>query len=187
VIMIGVRLRPGVAFLLSGIAARAMLGRRVRLRDSAAFHELVSDESSLRTPAQCIDLLRRFLVGRLQNANVHDVVAAAIREIEREHGCAQVAEIASRCRVSPRHLSRLMRVWVGYGPKRFARVVRFQESLRHMEHSPGRSTAALASETGYFDQAHLTLDLSRFAGATPSHLTSTCVADFSKTRCDDLP
>ena len=32
-IMVGVRLRPGVAFILSGIAAQAMLGRRMRLRD----------------------------------------------------------------------------------------------------------------------------------------------------------
>jgi hypothetical protein len=66
-------------------------------------------------------------------------------------------------------------------------VIRFQATLHEMDDAPGRTAAALASENGYFDQAHLSLDLVRFAGATPGRLASTGVADFSKTRCDDLP
>jgi len=185
--VIGVRLRPGVAFILSGVAAQAMVGRRIGLRNIAAFHALVSGEPRLRTPDQCIDALQRFLIPRLENAHVHCVVAAAIHEIERERGSLRVADIASRCGVSPRHLNRLMRAWVGYSPKCFASVIRFQETLKQMDRLPDRTGAALAFEAGYFDQAHLTHDLTRFAGATPGHLTSRCVADFSKTRCDDLP
>jgi AraC-like DNA-binding protein len=183
--LVGIRLRPGVAFLLTGIAAHAMVGRRVRVNGSAAFDELVCAEAGLLTPEECIDVLQRFLIGRLRNANVHDVVARAIHEIEREHGCLRVADIAARCHVSPRHLNRLMRDWVGYGPKYFANIVRFQATLKQMEKSPTRSAAALAAETGYFDQAHLSLDLGRFAAATPRRLASSSVADFSKTRCDD--
>jgi hypothetical protein len=62
--------------------------------------------------------------------------------------------------------------------------VRFQEALKQMENMPAGNGAALASEAGYFDQAHLTLDLTRMAGATPRHLASRSVADFYKTRCD---
>jgi AraC-like DNA-binding protein len=175
--VIGVRLRPGVAFLVSGIAAHAITGRNLRLNGIETF--------PLRTPMDAIDVLQRFLIRRLQGASVHPVVATAIREIEREYGCLPVAQIAARCEVSPRHLNRLMRIWVGYGPKRFASIVRFQETLDRIE--PGRSAATLASETGFFDQAHLTTNLNRFAGATPRHLASTSVADFSKTRCDDTP
>ena len=112
---------------------------------------------------------------------------ATVGEIEREHGSLRVSALAERCGVSPRHLNRLMRGWVGYGPKCFARIVRFQTTLHQIEHSPAQSGAALASDTGYFDQAHLTLDVTRLAGATPRHLASHSVADFSKTRCDDLP
>ena len=175
--VIGVRLRPGVAFLLSGIAAHAIVGRSIRLTDVP--------QPSPHTPMGCIDALQRFLIERLEDANVHRVVAAATREIERAHGCLQVAQTAARCGVSRRHLNRLMRTWVGYGPKRFASIVRFQETLNQMERSPGRSAATLASETGFFDQAHLTTTLTRFAGATPRHLASSSVAEFSKTRCDD--
>ena len=49
---IGVRLRPGVAFIISGIPAHAIVGRHIRLSDTGAFHELVSGEASLHTTAR---------------------------------------------------------------------------------------------------------------------------------------
>ena len=177
--LIGVRLRPGVAFLLSGIPADAMVGRRMRLT------ELSLEELDPQTPEQRIGALERFLIERLRNTSVHSVVARALHEIESDHGSPRVNDIATRCNVSPRHLNRLMRVWVGYGPKRFASIVRFQATLKEIEHSPSRPAAALASETGYFDQAHLTMNLARFAGATPRRLAASSVSDFSKTSCDD--
>src|SRR5262245_7259479 len=185
--LVGIRLRPAVAYLLSGIPTHALVGRRIALNAISAFHDLASEEPRPCTPEQCIDVLQRFLVRRLEHAHVHDVIATALHEIEREHGCLRVEELAARCGVSPRHLSRLMRVWVGYGPKSYATVIRFQATLHEMEHAPARTAAALAADNGYFDQAHLTLDVARFAGATPGHLAATDVSDFSKTRCDDLP
>lgn len=186
-ILIGIRLRPGVAFLLSRIPAYTLVGRRIRLDETRAFHDLVAQELQPCTPERCLDVLQRFLLARLEHASLHSSVAAALREIEREHGCVRVPDVATRCRLSSRHLHRLMRVWVGYGPKRYANIVRFQSTLHEIDDMPGHSAAALASENGFFDQAHLTVDLARFAGATPGRLTSRGVADFSKTRCDDLP
>jgi AraC-like DNA-binding protein len=183
-ILVGIRLRPGAAVLVSGMAADSIVGRRVRLK-GLAFRSLSCDELHALTPEQLIDELQSFLIDRLANARVHPAVAAAVREIERGGGCLRVAEIADACSVSPRHLSRLMRAWVGYGPKVLGRIIRFQATLKQMENLPGRSGAALASETGYFDQAHLTRDTGRLAGATPAHLASRCVADFYKTRCED--
>jgi AraC-like DNA-binding protein len=184
--LIGVRLRPGVAYILSAISADSLVDRRIRLGRVASFRDLARAELRPHTPAQYIAALERFLIDRLKNATVHDVVTAALRELEHQNGCLRVAELAARCGVSPRHLNRLMRVWVGYGAKRLANVIRFQATLHQMEQSPRQSAASLASENGYFDQSHLTVDVGRFASATPGDLSSGSVADFSKTRCDDL-
>jgi AraC-like DNA-binding protein len=183
-ILIGVRLRPGVAFILSRIAAHTTVGHRIPLSAIASFWGLISEEPARQAPADYIERLQQFLIERLREASVHGTVAKALHEIERTNGCQRISEVAALCRVSPRHLNRLMRVWVGYGPKRFATIVRFQTTLKQIERTPTRSAAVLASASGYFDQAHLTLDLSRFTGATARRLASTCVADFSKTRCD---
>src|SRR5262249_10881455 len=147
-----------------------------------AFQALAPDASAPCTPPHLIDVLQRFLIERLANARVNDVVAGAVRAIERDDGRLRVADLAAECGVSPRHLNRLMRVWVGYGPKRCGRILRFQATLKQMEQSPRRSGAALASETGYYDQAHMTVDTGRLAGATPRRLASRCAADFYKTR-----
>lgn len=185
--LVGIRLRPAVAFLVSGVPVHTLVGRRIGLSGMAAFHDLTSEELHPRTPEQCIDVLQRFLVRRLEHARVNAVIATALHEIERAHGLLRVEDVAGRCGVSPRHLHRLMRVWVGYGPKRYATVIRFQATLHQMENAPARPAAALAADNGYFDQAHLALDAARFSGATPGDLSSTAVSDFSKTRCDDLP
>jgi hypothetical protein len=185
--LIGVRLRPGVAFMLSRTAAHSMVDRLIALSGCPAFHQLVSLNASSVNSSECIDALQCFLIDRLEHTSVHAVVAAALHEIDREHGCLPATDVAARCGVSTRHLNRLMRLWVGYGPKRYASIVRFQSTLMQMAQAPRRSVAFLASETGYFDQAHLAVDVGRFAGATPGRLVSRGVSDFSKTRCDDLP
>jgi methylphosphotriester-DNA--protein-cysteine methyltransferase len=155
------------------------------LTAATPFRELVASEPVSATPLQYIDALQQFLLERLENASVHACVAKAVHEIEREHGLSRVSDVAARCGISARHLNRLMQLWVGYGTKCFANIVRFQAALKEIDHAPAQSGARLASETGYFDQAHLTLALGRFAGETPRRLASTSVSDFSKTRCDD--
>jgi AraC-like DNA-binding protein len=183
--LVGVRMRPGVAFLLTGIAAHAIVGRRVRVSGLVpAAAAAVSAPRDGLTPMQQIDVLQRLLIERLANASVHAVVAQAVDTIDRARGCVRVGDVAAASGVSPRHLNRLMRLWIGYGPKRLCRIIRFQTTLHQMEGAPRRSGAALASETGYFDQAHLTVDVARFAGTTPRHLTNRCAADFYKTRCN---
>jgi AraC-like DNA-binding protein len=181
--LVGVRLRPGVSFLVSGVSAHAMVGRRIRL-GGHAFHALADEDCFFRTPEQHIDALQQFLLERLANAHVHTVVARALRYIERTQGCVRIGDLAADCSISPRHLNRLMRRWVGYGAKRLCRIVRFQATLAQIAQAPARSGAALASETGYFDQAHLTLDTGRLSGATPRRLASRHAAGFYKTRCD---
>jgi AraC-like DNA-binding protein len=185
--LVGVRLRPGVAFVLSGIPAHTMLGGRIVASTVPALRELVADSAAAKTPMECIDVLERFLIQRLRNASVHEVVARALREIEQDNGCAHIGDLPARCQISARHLNRLMHVWIGFSAKSIASIVRFQAALKEIEHAPEQSGAALAIETGYFDQAHLTANLSRFAGATPRQLASRHVSDFYKTRCDDLP
>jgi AraC-like DNA-binding protein len=182
--LIGVRLRPGVAFNLGGVALHSMVDRRVHLSDYGAFGELASIDPVPHTSTEWIATLQHFLIDRLEGTSIHPLVARALAEIHAEHGCISVADIAVRCRASERHLGRLMRDWVGYGPKRYAGIVRFQSTLAQMERAPQLPVAMLATEIGYFDQSHLTLDVARYAGATPGRLISERVSDFSKTHCD---
>ena len=182
--LIGVRLRPGVAFTLNAGAVHSLVDRRIPLRDHRAFDALTSIEPMPQSAMEWIATLQSFLVQRLEGTSTHPLVARALAEIHAAHGCIAIADIAARCRTSERHLSRLMRDWIGYGPKRYAGIVRFQSTLAQMQREPEVPVARLATEIGYFDQSHLSIDVARYAGATPARLIAEHVSDFSKTHCD---
>ena len=184
-ILFGVRLRPGVAFALTGVPVYKLAGRRIRLAallpdDDPPLEKRLAD---MQTRDERLDALEQFLVPRMVGARIDPRVESALKRIEDCAGQMPIADLARVCQVSPRHLNRLMRNWVGVSAKRLARFVRFQAVLQRMEVSPDNS-ARVASELGYFDQAHLGNEVAEFAGASPGLVAAQRVADFSKTRCE---
>lgn len=80
----------------------------------------------------------------------------AVRAISREVG------------LSERQLGRRFNTAVGVGPKTYQRIARFQRFLERELH--GVSLAERAHRSGYADQSHMTREVQRFAGITPSRL-----------------
>ena len=77
-----------------------------------------------------------------------------------------IASLAAAVGVVPRTLQRHFRNRTGLAPKRYAAVQRFNGALRQVALERG-GLAQIASEAGYSDQAHLTMDLGRHAGLSP--------------------
>jgi AraC-like DNA-binding protein len=68
----------------------------------------------------------------------------------------------------------------------FARIVRVRAVLARLE--TGADWAALATELGYSDQAHLSRDLRDLAGLTPTQLVRALrMSDSSKPALGPLP
>jgi AraC-like DNA-binding protein len=79
---------------------------------------------------------------------------------------AGVAEVARELDVSERSLRRSFASRTGLTPKRYARIARLQRVLA-ASHA-GADWARLATELGYFDQAHLVNDFRDLLGTTPA-------------------
>jgi AraC-like DNA-binding protein len=183
--LFGVRLRPGAAFALVGIPMHKVTGRRVRLEMAMPRHgsRLAKDLGEVATAEERIDILERFLVERLAGARIEPRVALFLKRIEGSGGQIRIEELARECGVSARQLRRLLMTWVGLPPKRVARVIRLQAFLQHAETSSEKKPTETALELGYFDQAHMSNEVARLAGASPGAIFPQRVADFSKTRC----
>jgi methylphosphotriester-DNA--protein-cysteine methyltransferase len=106
----------------------------------------------------------------------------ALKRIEECGGQIRIGQLARDCQVSLRRLDRLLRNWVGFSPKRLARIMRFQALLQHVETSPSGCSAQVVAELGYFDQAHVANEVALFAGTSPERIAPHRGADFSKTR-----
>jgi AraC-like DNA-binding protein len=177
---------PAGQTVLTGIPVHTLVERRIRL--AALLPEdgsrLEKHLAGTRTVDEGIDVLERFLIQRLSDVQIDSRVQMALKRIEECSGQIRIGQLARDCQVSLRHLDRLLRNWVGFSPKRLARIMRFQALLQHMETSPSDCSARVAAELGYFDQAHLANELALFAGTSPGRIAPHHVADFSKTRCE---
>ena len=111
------------------------------------------------------------LLGRLRAHPFEPPSAVAARGAVRllAHGDRSVADVARELGISERHLRRAFRAAVGFSPKTYARIARFQRALALGRARPGRwNDVAIA--TGYFDQAHLTADFRELALVPPGAL-----------------
>jgi AraC-like DNA-binding protein len=82
---------------------------------------------------------------------------------------ARAEDVAAEIGLSLRQLRRRCRAAVGYGPKTLQRILRFQGFLSRIDQDQA-DLAALAAETGYADQAHLTRECLSLSGLTPAAL-----------------
>ncbi len=78
------------------------------------------------------------------------------------------ASVAEALGVSERTIQRALRSTLGHGPKWVSRRIRLQEVARALASDGSDNLAALATDLGYADQAHLTSDFRNVAGITPA-------------------
>lgn len=93
----------------------------------------------------------------------------AVSLATRSHGLVRVDELATTAGVSARQLERQFATHVGLSPKRFLRVLRFQQVLAVLR-DPSSSSAGwadVAAQHGFYDQAHFINDFKAFTGETP--------------------
>lgn len=191
--IVGARWHPGRAPALLGLPAGELLNQQVALRDvwglmPSSSLERVSEQSS---PSARISIFAATLLNCLGSAAPHDPVANASIEwlARRPHG--RIEQLSRWIGISSRQLQRRFSASVGYGPKTFQSVLRFQRLL----HLAGRanhrcSLAKLAADVGYADQAHMTRELHRLSGCPPTVLLKSAhcalrMSDFFKTPQDE--
>jgi len=174
---VGVRFRSGKAPGFLGVEASELLDRRVPLADlwGRACAERMADRlASVASPEGAASILDDAVASRARTVPepdpiIDDLLAMFMTTPPDALGAVQFA--SHHMCVGERRLYRHCRAAVGYGPKTLERVLRFQRA-RRIARGTG-SLASVAAEAGYADQAHLTRECRRLAGATPSDLFKT--------------
>jgi AraC-like DNA-binding protein len=171
--IVGARWYPGRAPSLLRSSAAALLNQSVALGDvwsrtSSAPIERIAGEPTLAARRAALETA---LLGRLGRAAPADgAMRAAVRWIAR-HPRGRIDQLSEWIGISGRQLQRRFAAAVGYGPKQFQSVLRFQRLLGLARHTPGlRTLGQLSAAAGYADQAHMTREFQRFAGRTPSQM-----------------
>jgi AraC-like DNA-binding protein len=115
-----------------------------------------------------VAVLQHALVSRIGRAPSQSVEHTAAGIITARRGRVSVDEIANSCGMSRQQFARRFRSASGLSPKRFARVIRFQNLVHTLLSNEVSRWASLAHASGFYDQAHMINEFRTFAGAPPT-------------------
>jgi AraC-like DNA-binding protein len=169
----------GVQLALTPAGARSLLGL-----PAGALGPTVVDLDTLLGPAatELVERMRAAVTWPDRFAVLDEVLSRGIgrrsgaapeldhawQRLTRGDGAVRIDDLAREVGWSRRHFSERFAAEYGLTPKEAARVMRFERSKLLLQR-PGRPTlAAVATMSGYYDQAHMARDWNRFLGCPPS-------------------
>ncbi len=171
--IVGLRFRPEAAASVFGVDADELVDRRVPL--DQLWRRGAVEEASARvleqpTADRRVDVAQSILASR------RDAIAAPDPLVR--HAAARLSSpqpdrvdsLADAVGVSERQLRRRFLAAVGYSPKLFQRILRFQRLLALAKIEQASCLGELALLAGYADQSHMTREVGEFAGVPPSAL-----------------
>ena len=171
--IVGARFRPGHAPSLLGLSASTLLNQSVPLvstsgRSVAARFQPIGEGRTL--PAR-MHALQTALLAHLPHVRPADEVTTAAVQWLSRNPRGRIEELGRWTGFSSRQLQRRFTAAVGYGPKMFHSVLRFQRLL-HLSSSANapQNLAQFSADAGYADQAHMTREVRRFSGSVPTAL-----------------
>jgi AraC-like DNA-binding protein len=158
----GVRFRlgglgPFVRSPLAEFTGRTPDAAAVFDMDATALEGALAETPDLDAKAALLDA---FLLSRLDTGGRFPQFAASLAVLERGgHPVLSASERRDRARLFARYL--------GIPPQTLTRIVRFQTALRSLMSDPEGSLGELASQCGYFDQAHFIREFRQMTGGVP--------------------
>jgi AraC-like DNA-binding protein len=164
---------PPLLRRLFGVPAAAVAGQAVEFADlmsDRVARRLLDRVGSAPTWPARRALLAAELLARLSDSSARPLlrpeVARAWSLLVASGGTARISEVAAGVGWSARHLTQQFVAALGATPKTVARIVRFQRSVQLVR--AGHELAAVAACCHYADQAHMTREWTRLAGAGPA-------------------
>lgn len=164
------QLKPGWSVPLLGIPAHLATDRVVPLDDiwGRAGTDLLLELTETRDVTEVVERITSAIARRLPR-HVEPASARLARRAAGllEGGEVRVDAVAERLGISSRHLRRAFVASVGVGPKDYARAVRLRRAIRLADARASAEWGRLATEAGYYDQAHLIAEFRELVGMTP--------------------
>lgn len=172
--VIGLRFQPGAALNWLGLPMTEIAGHQVDLGDlwGAKARDIAGMIAETDTAEARLRLWQSRLLPGLSNIDPPGSDIRMIFELTRENRAqgSKIRRILDRLEISERTLRRRCHEHFGYGPKALDRILRFQNVLRVSRADPHATLSAIAFDTGYADQAHLSRDVRDLCGLSAGEL-----------------
>lgn len=166
---IGIRIRPGRAGSLLYWPLWEIADQMIKLKEfwKEDTDQIIDRLMMTKDLRKRIGIIETILLERLRQNPVGDKqLQNAVNQLYLSEGQMEIGKLESLTGLSLRQLERKFKVYVGLGPKKLARIIRFQKAFSLLPRYRG-NVASLAHETGYSDQAHLIKEFKLLSGLAP--------------------
>jgi len=161
----------GVSGLL-GVPGREIAGRVLTVDDLVPSWggSVVDGLASARSWGERFALVETSLLELSQRTNpAPEWMTGMLSDIEVGGGNVRIGDLVAESGWSHRYVTQAFGEHIGLTPKQLAGVIRFERASRDLGR---RSLSEIAAVHGYADQSHLTRDVIRYAGETPTQLAA---------------
>ncbi|UTR10421.1 helix-turn-helix domain-containing protein [Evansella sp. LMS18] len=119
-----------------------------------------------------VKLFQRFFVNLTSKQKYdHKIIQYCSRRIYASNGTVTVRQLSEETGYSDRYVRNKFAEYIGFSPKQFCRIVKFQNSVHKItrdKHISQDLFLEIIQENGYYDHAHFNRDFKRLAGVTPT-------------------
>jgi AraC-like DNA-binding protein len=168
--MFVIRFKPGMAYPflqvpVSELNHQVVEADLVFKKELSCLRERIIEAHSVGCKFQ---IAEQYLLQKLQQViDIPPVIQFAIQHIITNPATATIQHIVQKTGYSHKHFLALFHKHVGFNPKQFLRITKFQQVIHQLENRQTTPWTQIAYESGYYDQAHFINDFKAFSGFSP--------------------
>lgn len=164
----GVRLYPEQRILNLNYSMRELLGKKIPLVDLLSIDLNIEQLLIGKSFNEKIQLFEKFIESITPNFKYNDVIEYSIKQIYLSKGNINVNQLTVDTGYSDRYLRKKFEEYIGFSPKQFSKIVRFQNSLAMIFKDNSYNSLDIVYENGYHDHPHFIREFKKFAQLTPT-------------------
>jgi len=169
--MVGIRFKPGGAypFFHFPISELSESVTELDLIWGSLVDEIRDQLLEIKTPEERLRRLESFLLSQARRSlEGNRLISFAVQQLQNSPQFLAIRDLANMIGITQKHLISQFEKVVGLRPKSFARVCKFQKVVNLIEQQNHIEWVAIASDCGYYDQAHFIHEFQSFSGLNPS-------------------
>lgn len=165
----GVRFFPEQSMIKIHYSMNELLDQQIPLLDVMSVDQsLVELISSCHSFNERIVQFENYLQTiRIDLGKNQKIVKYAIHHIYSSRGMLNVNELSDAIGYSEQHIRKKFEAYIGFSPKQFCQIVKFQNSLDMYLEEDDSDILNIIYENGYYDQAHFIKGFKKFIHLTP--------------------
>ncbi|WP_251033795.1 AraC family transcriptional regulator [Bacillus sp. ISL-75] len=165
----GVRFFPEQTIIKLNSPLNELLAQKIPLMEVMSnvnsIIELIASGKSFSERIEQFDLFLRKLL--FDSSKDQKMVCYAIEKIYSSRGMVNVHELSDVIGYSEQHIRKKFEAYIGFSPKQFCQIVKFQNSLDIYLERDGSNILDIIYDNGYYDQAHFIKGFKKFINLTP--------------------